>query len=577
MPPVPETQRGLDRRDGLARNQARDPSRAPGAPSAAVTALPELASTVSLVVPVKGMTCHACEMRIERQVARVPGVARVKASAVLGRVEVRGSDEVRLRAVERAIQLASYEIGRAPWLERNRRVWATAAAGVIVVAAIAVIAQATGLSRLGSGIGDLGQGSLLVALLVGLAAGVSTCMALVGGLILAVSASFQAGLTRGSTREGSNHRSLRPVMVFLIGRVSGYALFGAVLGALGGSFAMPRQLTALLMVIAAIVMTILGMRLTGLSPRIAGWSPTLPRGIASRLGLRDGQAGGYSDRRAAALGAATFFLPCGFTQAIQIYALSTGSPAAAAAVLGVFALGTAPGLLAVAGLPMIVPTAWKPSLLRLVGVVVVGFALVNGAAGLRLAGVRLPGSAGAAPVEEAASDPGGVALGAVGSTSTPTQEPSTVWVAPSDEPTASSSNAPTSRATVAAPAVAPGDASPTLTVTPQPTLPAVQELRTTQEADGYRPEVATIYAGIPTRWTIWSKSSQTCAVLLIIPDLNKSVYLEKGPTVVDLPALKPGRLDYTCSMGMFWASIDVVDPASVASWRGSPARAGDGR
>ena len=61
-------------------------------------------------------------------------------------------------------------------------------------------------------------------------------------------------------------------------------------------------------------------------------------------------AAAYSDVRAPA-GAATFFLPCGFTQAVQLYALSTGSPVSAGLTMAVFAVGTSPGLLALASLP----------------------------------------------------------------------------------------------------------------------------------------------------------------------------------------------------------------------------------
>jgi hypothetical protein len=273
--------------------------------------------------------------------------------------------------------------------------------------------------------------------------------------------------------------------------------------------------------------------------------------------------GAYSDRRAVVLGAATFFLPCGFTQAIQIYALSTGSPAAAAAVLGAFALGTAPGLLAVAGLPMIIPTAWKPSLLRLVGVVVIGFALVNGAAGLRLAGIRLPGAAaGTAPLDEAASDPGGVVLGAAASTPTPAPEPTSVWTAPSDLPVASRSNVPASPDAVATPSVAPSEASPTLTTAPRLTQPAVQEVRTYQDDGGYGPLDAAITAGIPTKWHVDSRSQYGCSAYIVVPSLNLEVALKPGDNVIDLPAQKPGLLEYTCAMGMFYGAI-TVEPAGA--------------
>jgi len=58
----------------------------------------------------------------------------------------------------------------------------------------------------------------------------------------------------------------------------------------------------------------------------------------------------YSHKSALVAGAMTFFLPCGFTQAMQLYAVSTGSITKGALIMMLFALGTAPGLLGVGGL-----------------------------------------------------------------------------------------------------------------------------------------------------------------------------------------------------------------------------------
>ena len=329
--------------------------------------------TVTVTVPVKGMTCRSCEVRIARQVGRLPGVQKATASAVRGQVVVESSAPLSPAALEQAPARSGYELGRTPWLASDPTVWLTAGAGVLLVAALAVIAQLTGVADLASGAGELSSGGLVVALLLGLAAGVSTCAALVGGLVLGLSAAFGAGRSGG---EGATAQ-MRPALVFVAGRVAGYAVLGAALGAVGATITMPPQLTAALMITVALVMMVLGARLTGLSPRVAGWSPMLPMGLGARLGLGDGRASAYSDRRAAALGAASFFLPCGFTQAVQIYAISTGSPLFAAALLGTFAIGTAPGLLALAGLPVVVPSRTRPTLLRLVGVVVLGFAVLG--------------------------------------------------------------------------------------------------------------------------------------------------------------------------------------------------------
>ncbi|HCB52054.1 TPA: hypothetical protein DEP21_05855 [Patescibacteria group bacterium] len=49
-------------------------------------------------------------------------------------------------------------------------------------------------------------------------------------------------------------------------------------------------------------------------------------------------------------GVLTFFLPCGFTLAMQILAISSGNFWMGGLIMGFFALGTLPGLLGIGGL-----------------------------------------------------------------------------------------------------------------------------------------------------------------------------------------------------------------------------------
>jgi len=79
-------------------------------------------------------------------------------------------------------------------------------------------------------------------------------------------------------------------------------------------------------VVQSIFMVLLGIRLTGISPRLSGWSLALPGSWSRALGLDERASRPYSDGRTALLGAATFFLPCGFTQVVQLYAMTTASP-----------------------------------------------------------------------------------------------------------------------------------------------------------------------------------------------------------------------------------------------------------
>ena len=101
----------------------------------------------------------------------------------------------------------------------------------------------------------------------------------------------------------------------------------------------------------------------------------------------------YCDRNTALLGALTFFLPCGFTQIVQVFALSTGRPATAAAVMALFALGTAPGLLGLGALTALARGRAAQTLFVVAGVAVLAFAFVDARAGLTNLGIRFGGGA----------------------------------------------------------------------------------------------------------------------------------------------------------------------------------------
>ena len=52
---------------------------------------------------------------------------------------------------------------------------------------------------------------------------------------------------------------------------------------------------------------------------------------------------------------------------------------------------------------------------------------------------------------------------------------------------------------------------------PGPVVDGSQALHTYQDLDGYRPGNVAIYAGIPTTWTIESSNAASCASLIRIP------------------------------------------------------------
>lgn len=481
---------------------------------------------------IAGMTCRACEVRVGKALRAVPGVRDVDVSAARGRARVRTDAAVPPGRWAAAVRRAGYELGveRRPWLSRDRRVWRDVAVATGAVVVVAVLAGLLGLDRVSAGMGASAMsGSLVLVVLLGVAAGLSTCMALVGGLVLAVSARHAQVLATRAAAPGpgtarsapSTWQRLRPHVAFNAGRVIGFGLLGALLGAVGSAVRLSGGAVALVTVVVSLAMVAVGVQLTAVSPRLAGRTVALPESLSRRLRLDDRADGGYRDTRTAALGAATFLLPCGFTQAVQLYAISTGDPARAGAVMALFALGTVPGLLAIGGLTSLVPSrrpTTAPRFLRFAGVAVVAFAVLNlsGAAT-----VLAPGVFG--------GQLGGQVSGQVGGRG------------------------------AAASAGASGAAAVSDNVTLED---GVQVMRTTQVVDGYEPQLATVVAGTPVRWEIDSVAA-SCASALLAPDLGGGpapVLLPPGVTTLEFTPERPGRLYYTCAMGMYTGAVDVVAP-----------------
>lgn len=461
-----------------------------------------------VTVPVNGMTCAACERKVSRALGALPGVERAEASARGGRAVLTVTTAPTDDQIATALASVGYSVGTAPWVSRDPKVWITVALAVVAVAAAVFLALSLGLADLPSRLTDPNAGGLLLVLIIGLTAGVSTCMALVGGLVLAVSASHAAALARTDVHEPSFSSRMRPHVLFNVGRVVGFGILGALLGVLGGAISLPASAMGLLLIGVAVVMALLGLRLTGLFPRLAAWNLALPSSLSRLLGIGDAAEGSYSDARAAALGAATFFLPCGFTQAVQLYALSTGSPVTAGLIMATFALGTTPGLLALAGVPEVATGRSRDTVLRVVGVVVIAFALLNSVGGLRLLGYQVGASSSSADVVAATS--------ATSSAATPKISSNVTFAN------------------------------------------GVQTVHMTQEPRGYVPSDTVVYAGIPITWDITSTSQFDCSAFLRVPDLGVTANLVEGPNTVALPALPEGVTSFTCVMGMYTGQLIAV-------------------
>ncbi|MDO8585175.1 MAG: sulfite exporter TauE/SafE family protein [bacterium] len=281
---------------------------------------------------VLGMHCNACVVLTESELGEVSEVSSVKASLEHLSVEVTGdfgdkTAEHVARDLSGVLKPHGYTLSLLR--QQHHIAWgefrvALPIAGAFI--ALFIILQKLGIVNLITS-SEVGYGT---AFLVGLIASVSTCMAVVGGLVLSMSANF--------AKEGDK---IRPQILFHAGRLVSFLVLGGLIGALGSAFQLGATGTFVLSFIVAIVLLLLGINLLDIFPWAKKLQPTMPAFIGKRVhGLKNVN----HTLTPLLVGVATFFLPCGFTQSMQIYALTTGNFLTGALVMFTFALGTLPVL-----------------------------------------------------------------------------------------------------------------------------------------------------------------------------------------------------------------------------------------
>ncbi|MFA7285632.1 MAG: sulfite exporter TauE/SafE family protein [Candidatus Paceibacterota bacterium] len=220
--------------------------------------------------------------------------------------------------------------------------------------------QKSGILNLGFG----GKTTPTTSFIVGLIASVSSCLAIVGGLVLSLSAKMSQ----------DNVSDKKTFILFHVGRLVSFGLLGGALGLVGNIIGINFTLTAILGLIASTVMIFLGLNLVGIFEKN---KIVLPSGIFKFFRKIE-----HKTFTPLLVGFGTFFLPCGFTQSMQVVALSSGSFLNGSLIMFAFALGTLPVLLLLSfGSSSFANSKYANLFFKSSGVVVIGlglFALLGG-------------------------------------------------------------------------------------------------------------------------------------------------------------------------------------------------------
>ena len=133
-------------------------------------------------------------------------------------------------------------------------------------------------------------------------------------------------------------------------------------GTLGQAVSVSGRFQGALQIAAGVFMMIMGVNMLDLFPGLRRLSARLPR--LSRFFGKKIEAKRARRARPFMVGLLNGLMPCGPLQAMQLYALSTGNPAAGALSMFLFGVGTTPLLFGIGALSSLLSGAGRGRLLR---------------------------------------------------------------------------------------------------------------------------------------------------------------------------------------------------------------------
>jgi len=229
--------------------------------------------------------------------------------------------------------------------------------------------------------------SLFSAFLLGLLGG-AHCASMCGGIVTVLGArhriipirAVDAATGEPVIASASAPSRLQP-LAYNLGRISSYAVAGAIAGAVGSTAWLGRHMLPIqqyAFVAANLVMIVLGLALVLGAGRL-GFLERLGTGAWKRLAPTAARLlGAQGFRGALAAGAVWGWVPCGMVYGVLVAALVSGSAVDGAALMLAFGLGTLPNLLALGWLVQRgAPWLDRPWVRLAAGVMVVAFGVAG--------------------------------------------------------------------------------------------------------------------------------------------------------------------------------------------------------
>lgn len=463
---------------------------------------------------IDGITCRSCKILIESEVDVEAGVKDIKVDYQKGTAWVEyEEDKISLEEIFLKIESLGYQVKHreqknletkkhkntrlAEGEPRRREIeepknWKSFLLGFGTVLGIALIIgylifqknyDFSIFEKLNEG--NLGYGLIL---LIGILASFH-CVGMCGGFVVAYSANNLCKDAEKQVKGSTQH------ITYNLGRLISYTIVGGILGGIGSFFAINPNFSGALILVASVFMLIMGLNfLTGMKI-FRFLSLRMPKFVANILHK---QKDSKNPKAPFIIGLLTAFMPCGPLQAMQLYALGTGSFTQGALSMFLYSLGTVPIMLGFGSFLSVISKDSIKRVMKISGVIILLLALFMMNRGLTNFGLGIKGLVAEEKVsqQEFVIDDG---------------------------------------------------------------ITEYQTVKMDLTYRGYEPNVLYVKKDVPVRWVINVKQMTGCTDEIIMPEYNIKKTLKQGENIIEFTPTKTGELKFSCWMKMVWGKFMVTE------------------
>ncbi|MFH1427609.1 MAG: sulfite exporter TauE/SafE family protein, partial [Patescibacteria group bacterium] len=322
---------------------------------------------------IAGIHCASCKTLIETEIDVLAGVKDINVNYKSGEANVEFDEKIITEnEIIKQINKLNYQAYplsktqkdlKMPAVEKKKfsflkKIILTAALLILFIAGYYLIQQA-GLLQI---LAKLNEQNISYSLifLIGILASFH-CIGMCGGLVVTYSA-------RRSINNENNKKTSLPHWQYNAGRLISYTVVGAILGGFGSFFGINPSFSGAVLLIAAIFMVMMGLSLITNFAWLNKIKLKTPDIIAKFLIKNKHKK---KPKGPLIIGLLTGFMPCGPLQAMELYALTTGSITRGALSMGVYALGTVPLMFGFGSFISLISQTKIKQMMKISGVVVI--------------------------------------------------------------------------------------------------------------------------------------------------------------------------------------------------------------